>query len=180
MEDRYCLAPGYSFVESTLLNSPGFTAGLLDASSDTVLLLNAELTALLTLFREPASVTEAAMSLAKQLDAPVADVQIVVQAAVDTYVQQGILARQEARPEPGSYLFPTLKARTKINGYSVLKVLSTTPPVGVYLVRNEAGKRYVLKKTFLDPGAPRAQIRDQRTSSPMSSRYSIISKTARW
>ncbi|MBC7571782.1 MAG: protein kinase [Spirosoma sp.] len=162
MEVCYCLAPGYGFVESSLLNAPGFTAGLLDKSSDTVLLLNAELTALLTLFREPASVTEAAVALAQQLNAPVADVRAIVEDSVDTYVQRGILARAASRQEADSYSFPTLKAPHKIDKYFVLNELSATPPVGVYLVRNQAGKQYVLKKLFLDPGAPRAQIRDQQ------------------
>lgn len=156
------MSPGYSFVDSSLLTTPGFTAGLLDKASDTVLLLNAELTALFTLFLVPTSTADAAGSLAQQLNASVSEIQAVVQAAIDTYVQQGILARAESLQEKEAYTFPRLTARTKIKAYSVIKELSATPPVGVYLVRSQAGKRYVLKKLFIAPSASQAQIQEQQ------------------
>ena len=164
MEPRYRLSSGYIFVDTDLSTDTAFAAGLLNNSSGEVLLLNEELNALLRLFQKPALVTDAATQFTSRLDAPFADVQAVVQSAVDTYVQQGILmlVREEALREKEAYTFPSIKPRTKIKEFSVLKELSTTPPVGVYLVRNQAGKRYILKKIFIDPNASRDLIRAQK------------------
>lgn len=164
MEPRYCLSSGYSFVDTDIQTNTAFTAGLLNNLSGEVLLLNEELYALLRLFQRPAFVADAATQLASKLDAPFSDVQAVVEAAVDTYLQQGILTlvMAELLREKVAYIFPCLKPRTKIKEYSVLKELSTTPPVGVYLVRNQAGKRYILKKIFIDPNVSREQTRAQK------------------
>ena len=162
MEIAYCLSTSVDFVDRNALTNTDFDAGLRNKLTGSVLLLNAELTALLTLFREPASVAAAAALFAHQLDAPVADVQAVIQQAVDTFVQQGILVDAARRQPPVSHSFPTLQPRTPIGGYTVVKELSVTPPVGIYLVRNQAGKRYVLKKIVSHPEASREVIRSQK------------------
>ncbi|WP_020606487.1 protein kinase domain-containing protein [Spirosoma spitsbergense] len=162
MEIVYSLSANVEFIERTSLTNTDFDAGLLNKSSGTVLLLNTELTALLTLFREPASVAAAAALFAHQLDAPITDVQAVIQHSVDTFVQQGILVDAEQRQQTVTHSFPTLQPGTRIGDYTVLKELSATPPVGIYLVRNQAGKRFVLKKLFSHPKASRDVIRSQK------------------
>lgn len=162
MEIVYRLAANLDFVERDSLTNTDFDAGLLNKSSGTILLLNAELTALLTLFRAPVSVAEAAALFARQLDAPVAEVQTVIQQSVDTFVEQGILVDAAQIPRPSTHSFPTLPPRTVIGDYTVLNELSITPPVGVYLVRNQAGKRFVLKQLVSHPEAPKGVIRSQK------------------
>ena len=162
MEIVYRLAANLDFVERNSLTNTDFDAGLLNKSSGTILLLNAELTALLTLFREPVSVAEAAALFAHQLDAPIAEVQVVIQHSVDTFVQQGILVDVAQIPQPSTHSFPTLPPRTVIGDYTVLNELSITPPVGVYLVRNQVGTRFVLKQLVSHPEAPKSVIRSQK------------------
>ena len=116
-----------------------------------MLLLNAELTALLTLFREPASVDDAASLFAHQLNASLSDVRPIIQTSVNTYVQEGILVTTEVLRQRSEHLFPTLAPGTKLKDYVVLKSLTDSPPVGIYLVKDQAGKRYVLKKLFIHP-----------------------------
>ncbi len=161
MEIVYRLAANIDFIERNSLTNPDFEAGLLNKSSGSVLLLNAELAALLTLFREPASVASAAALFARQLDAPIDDVQTVIQQSVDTFVQQGILVDAEQRQQTSTHSYPALQPRTRIGNYTVLKELSVTPPVGIYLVRNQAGKRFVLKKIVSHPDASRSVIRSE-------------------
>ena len=162
MEIAYCLSTSVDFVDRNALTNTDFDAGLRNKLTGTVLLLNAELAALLTLFREPASVAAAAALFAHQLDAPVMDVQAVIQHSVNTFVQQGILVDTEQLQQLSAHSFPTLKPRTPIGDYTVLKELSATPPVGIYLVRNQAGKRFVLKKLFSHPKASRDVILSQK------------------
>ena len=162
MEIVYRLAANLDFVERNSLTNADFEAGLLNKSSGTILLLNAELTALLTLFREPVSVAAAAALFARQLDAPIPDVQSVIQQSVDTFVEQGILVDAAYRPQPSTHSYPTLQPDTRIGDYTVMNELSVTPPVGVYLVRNQAGKRFVLKQLVSHPEAAKGVIRTQK------------------
>ena len=162
MEIVYRLAANLDFVERSSLANTDFEAGLRNKSSGTVLLLNAELTALLTLFREPTSVAAAAALFAHQLDAPITDVRAIIQQSVDTFMEQGILVDAEQLQPAVTHAFPTLPPHTRIGAYTVLNELSITPPVGVYLVRNQAGKRFVLKKIDSHPDAPKGVSRAQK------------------
>lgn len=162
MDVLYCLSPDFSFVDNHALTDPAFSAGLLNNSSGKVLLLNAETAALLTVFRGAASVTDAVRFFAQQLDAPTADIYAVVWASVETFERQGILITTKFLRQKAAHPFPALQSGTHIKGYSVVKELSATPPIGIYLVKTQSGKRCVLKKLFIHPKAPQRVIRTQK------------------
>ena len=162
METLYSLSPGFSFIDRGGLVDPAFEAGLLNKSSGQMLLLNAEIAALLILFREPASVADAAQAFTHKLTASPSDIQAVIQAFVDTFFQQGILITGKQLQQKLAYPFPTLQPGTAVKNYLVLKELSATPPVGIYLVKSLTGKRYVLKKLFIHPKASPGAVRAQK------------------
>ena len=158
----YSLAPDFDFIDQPILIDSTYTTGLLNKSSGDVLLLNSELTALLSLFRHPATVADAAHTFAEQLNAPSADIQVVIQASVDTFVQQGILITSERLHQKLAYPFPRLQPRAAIKSYVIVKELSVSPPVGTYLVRTQTGEKCVLKKLFIHPDEHPADVRAQK------------------
>ncbi|QJW89352.1 protein kinase [Spirosoma taeanense] len=162
METAYFLAPDYSFVDPAAIKDPAFKAGLLNKNSGEILLLNAELGALLNVFRIPVSLTDVAQFFAHQLAAPLPNVRAAIQPSVETFIQRGILVTADSLRQKAEHPFPTLSPGTRIKDYTVLKVLSSSPPIGIYLVENLAHEPYVLKKLFTHPHASRSRIRSQK------------------
>ncbi len=162
MDTSYCLAPGRVLVDRPPLADASYTAGLADSESDEILLLNAELAALLRQFVRPASVADAARIFATQAEASPADIQAVVQTAVDAFVRQGILVTDERLREQEAYPFPSLPPGMVFSGYTIREALSASPPVGIYLASDQVGKRCILKKLFVHPAASPTTAQGQR------------------
>lgn len=161
MEVQYQLSPDYTFVEGKALKHAMYDAGLLDMLSGDILLLNAELATLLTVFKEPAAVSDATQVFAHQLNGSFTDLQSIIQSSIETYVDQGILVTTERYQQKLAFPFPSLQPHDRLKGYAVIKELAKTPPVGVYLVRNQLGKKCILKKMFVHPKASQKLIRSQ-------------------
>lgn len=88
---------------------------------------------MLTLFQAPTSV--AAAFFAHQLKAPFTDVQPALQASVDNFVEQGILASVQSLQQIGTYSFPAIQVGATISDYTGIKELSVLPPVGFTWLR---------------------------------------------
>ena len=162
MNSSYRLSSVYTFVDNISLPDTEYASGLLDTQTGEVLLLNPEFTQLLRLFQQPASVEDAIRLFAPSLQASPADIQAVLEPTITRFVQQNILTPSDQFLESTSDSPLTLKSRSRIGKYIVQSELSITPPIGVYRVKDDRGRSYVLKKLFLHPKTPAWVIREQQ------------------
>jgi eukaryotic-like serine/threonine-protein kinase len=162
MNPSYQLSSTHTLVDRSVLPAKGYAGGLLNRDTGEVLLLNAEFYQLLQLFQQAASVNDAIHLFAPLVQALPVDIRPLLETTLSGFVKEGILIPSEQSTQPKSENPFSLEPQSWIGSYQIQAELSITPPVGIYLVKNQRGQRYVLKKLFIHKNTPKQVTQAQQ------------------
>jgi eukaryotic-like serine/threonine-protein kinase len=161
---KYYISPQFSFIPNTDLayNDNPEAVGLLDKATEDVLILNPFITAFLKIFETASSLDDAVVYFSEDLKEPRNKVKSIVKAFFDDMIKRGILIEKQASTSSNEIIeIPDISGK-KLGDYALLKRLSLTPPVEIYLAENALKKNFIVKRIVFAPNAPEKHIKHDR------------------
>jgi eukaryotic-like serine/threonine-protein kinase len=161
---KYCLSSQFNFIPNTdlALDDNTKVVGLLDKATEDVLILNPFITAFLKIFETASSLDDAVTYFSEDLKEPRSKVKSIVKAFFDDMIKRGILIEQQASTSSNQIIEIPDISGNKLGDYTLLKRLSVTPPVEVYLAENTSKKLFIVKRIVFAPNAPEKHIKHDR------------------
>jgi eukaryotic-like serine/threonine-protein kinase len=174
---KYLLSPLYAFIDLKE-HLHGAKVGLTQQLDDEILTLNTEIAYFLQQFKEPRLLWEVIKLFAEKYQAKISDIKPIVCQFFDSMENKGILVSEEEAQRLATLIHaPPSRVGDTLNSYILEKRLRFVKPIDIYLARDNAGKKVLVK--ILNMPLNTSMLKKQVWKKSFENEFKILEKLCR-